>query len=45
MDADAGLVTYYSLKREDNNAISYFVGARNDGPNVAICELVGGGLT
>jgi len=38
-------VTYYSLKREDNNAISYFVGARNDGPNVAICELVGGGLT
>ena len=38
-------VTSQTLKREADNSISYFVGARNDGPNVAVCELVGGGLT
>ena len=34
-----------ALKRENDGQRSYFVGIRNEGPNVATCELVGGGVT
>jgi hypothetical protein len=38
-------VVYEALKRESDGQMSYFVGIRNDGPTVATCELVGGGVT